>query len=461
MADFDFELPSFSLGLDSDDDSEPKPAAPSDPLSARADSVSTAANLPTIVEDDEDGFESPVRVFDQPPALKRLRRGLTPQLESDAKTAGREDGTRYDVDDEIEEFSSDEDLPKGNLPPNSICGSSKASLRGHKVRTSESGSHWKSVKGKEVSSALASANIETKGGNVRFPKLTQSPLRRFQLIDSDSDDDYPSVIEGSGREVPVSGLGTEKASAENCPNDDLWKGFYSEEKFHIPTPAFDEVCNEYFLNIRNKSQADNGLRKDPNIERNLDGTGPPSHIYFFHNDSRIQKLVRDRLPYFFPLGAGNNLEHNRQNASVIDYMAQFGHDENSRQANRQQPVGEKSSSRRKNNTKKFQVEGASQDCNNWVSPKSSARPPKNTGNRRVQAVSDSDGVNAGAGAGAGQWYTNSSGRKVYVSKNGQELSGRTAYRQYRKESGMGFKRSKKKSAAKKKSGSQKKAASKK
>ncbi|MCI15437.1 hypothetical protein A2U01_0036575 [Trifolium medium] len=38
---------------------------------------------------------------------------------------------------------------------------------------------------------------------------------------------------------------------------------------------------------------------------------------------------------------------------------------------------------------------------------------------------------------------------VYVSKNGQELTGRNAYRHYRKESGSGFKKSKKKTSAKK------------
>ncbi|KAK1581051.1 hypothetical protein Q3G72_002617 [Acer saccharum] len=77
----------------------------------------------------------------------------------------------------------------------------------------------------------------------------------------------------------------------------------------------------------------------------------------------------------------------------------------------------------------------------WVDPKSSATIPKDAGKRRVHAS---------GGQSAGHWYTSPEGRKVYFSKNGQELTGQIAYRQYRKENGAGFRKSKKKTNSRKK-----------
>ncbi|KAL0362822.1 UNVERIFIED_CONTAM: hypothetical protein Scaly_1237400 [Sesamum calycinum] len=444
MADYDFEPPSFSLGLDFDLHSEPHPTPPPDSLLRPAKRRPTAVNLRTIVEDSEDDFESPVRVSDShvsdpPPALKRIRRGPTSQSRKMDS-----EGAPCNVDDEIEDFSSEEDWPRGNRPTNSVCSSSKPSLRGQGVVSFGSGSQWRSRKGKEISSASASANMETKGNNVIFPKLTVSPLRRFQLIDSDSDD--PSMIEDTSKEmrratlslnkqsdsskyVALSNRETKESSVGKCQNDDLWKDFCSEKNSHILTPAFDEVCEEYFKNVKNKSKSEVDC-KVSNNDRTLDvGPLPPAHSYFFHKDLRIQKLVRDRLPYFFPLGAGSNQDYKQQNVSVIDYMGQFGHENNSRQTNKSQNV-EKSSTRSKKNVKKSQVDNASQDSENWVNPKNCVGLPKNAGNRRVHAVSKS----------AGHWYTGSDGHK---------------------ESGMGLKRSKKKTAAKKTTAAKKRSAPKK
>ncbi|KAK4439800.1 hypothetical protein Salat_0314900 [Sesamum alatum] len=471
MADYDFEPPSFSLGLDFDLHSEPHPAPPPDPLLRPAKRHSTAVNLRTILEDGDDDFGSPVRVSDSsvsdpPPALKRLRRGPTAQPTSQSRKTDSE-GAPCNVDDEIEEFSSEEDWPGGNRPTNSVCSSSKPSLRGQGVVSSDTGSLWRSRKGKEISSASASANMETKGNNVIFPKLTVSPLRRFQLIDSDSDSDDPCMIKDTSKEMRAATLSlnqqsdsskhaalsnreTKTASVGKFQNDDLWKDFCAEKSSHIPTPAFDEVCEEYFKNVKNKSKAEVDC-KVSNNERAMDvGSLPPAHSYFFHKDSRIQKLVRDRLPYFFPLGAGSNQEYKQQNVSVIDYMGQFGLDQNSRQTGKSQNV-EKSSSRSKKNVKRSQVDNVSQDSENWVNPKNCVGRAKNAGNRRVQAVSKS----------AGHWYTGSDGQRVYVDKNGKEFTGRIAYVHYKKESGMGFKNSKKKNAAKKKTAAKKKSAPKK
>lgn len=462
MADYDFEPPSFSLGLDFDLESEPQTTPPPEPIPQPAKRPSTAPSLRTIQEDDDDDFEFVVRVSDPPRALKRLRLGPPIRPTSEVEFEDR----RCNVDDEIEDFSSDEDCPRaGSLHSNSVCSSSKLSLHGQKVVTSESGIRWNSRKRKEVPSTSTPINVETRSSNVIFPKLTVSPLRRFQLIDSDSDSDDPSTIEDTHKEIPsvilspgdkktdyckqaVGNQGT-KTSVGKHKIQDFWKDFCPEKSSRIPTPAFDEFCEEYFTGSKNKSMPKIDS-KDTGSGRKMDESShPPAHCYYFHNDSRIQKLVRERLPHFFPLDVGNNQEYKQQNASVIDYMGQFGAEQTSRQTSRSQNV-EKSSTKSKKNTKKSQVDSISEQSGEWLTPKSCAGNQKNAGSRRVQAVS----------GGSGHWYTGQDGRRVYVTKNGQELSGQTAYRHYKKESGSGLRNSKKKTAAKKKTASKKSASKK-
>lgn len=462
MEDYDFDPPSFSLGIDLDLQSESQTAPPPDPVPHPAKRPSTASNLRTIEEDDDDDFASPVRVSAPPRVLKRLRLGpkaqSPPPPPPECPKVEHVD-RRCNVDDEIEGFSSDEDCPRGgSLPSNSVCSSSKPSLHGKKVVTSESGIRFNTRKGNEVPSASASINVETRGSNVIFPKLTVSPLRRFQLIDSDSDD--PSTMEDKREEMP-SAISSEDIKSDYCKQavignhgiktsvgthqiKDLWKNFCPEKSNRIPTPAFDEFCEEYFTGLKDTSMPKLG-HKDTGCGRKTDETSvPPAHCYFFHNDSRIQKLVRERLPHFFPLEVGNNQEYKQQNVSVIDYMGQFGGDQNPGQTSRRKNV-EKSSTRSKKNTKNSQVDSISEESGQWVTPKSSAGLQKNAGSRRVQAVS----------GGSGHWYTGQDGRRVYVTKSGQELSGQIAYRHYKKESGKGVRNSKKKTTAKKKTASKK------
>ncbi|CAI9787820.1 unnamed protein product [Fraxinus pennsylvanica] len=79
-----------------------------------------------------------------------------------------------------------------DLWKNSVCSSSKFLFRRPGILKSHFSSEQKSKK-KEGSNASASVNVETGANKLIFPKLTVSPLRRFQLIDSDSDD--PSAID--------------------------------------------------------------------------------------------------------------------------------------------------------------------------------------------------------------------------------------------------------------------------
>ncbi|KAK2454825.1 hypothetical protein QL285_002347 [Trifolium repens] len=347
-----------------------------------------------------------------------------------------------------------------------------------------------------------------------FPKLAASPLRRFQLLDSD--DDYlfsedvsgvnkvgPSLSTGvmCSRSTPLTSLEEDRKTqfGENR-NQDLWNDLSPVKNFSIRTPAFNEVFEEYFHSAKNtevpRSRIDIsenhnetycgvnfGCRQDEQIWEAA-GPLPPAHRYYFHEDPRIQQLVRSRLCNFTPLGVnGVNLQ---QSVSHIDYMGQFDNGGASRTSGVQKgrvngstsrrsksmnlnveetfnasegwvdpkiisPFNSGTSSRKKatrrNNTKSGVLKSKNQQCKlnpsnvsgNWVEPKSCTSMPKDAGRRRVQARSQS----------VGHWYTGSDGRKVYVSKNGQELTGRNAYRHYRKESGAGLKKSKKKTSAKK------------
>lgn len=105
MADFELEPPSFSLGLDLDIESEPPPNS----------STTQPTEQPPIEINEDEDFESPVRVSNHPPrVIERLRNGPTVQPKSDGPN-GEADYERgkYDVYDDIEGFSSKEDCPRG------------------------------------------------------------------------------------------------------------------------------------------------------------------------------------------------------------------------------------------------------------------------------------------------------------------------------------------------------------
>ncbi|XP_059443651.1 uncharacterized protein LOC132175656 isoform X2 [Corylus avellana] len=398
----------------------------------------------------------------------------------------------------------------------SMCSSSKIPLHGCGVLATQSTTQRKR---KQFSDNPASVNLETSGNLSTLPKLTISPLRKFQLIDSDSDDS--SSHDNVSREAHKAGPSSterqsnpdhsatvseqkRKASLDVNKNEDLWKDFCPMKNFRIQTPALDEVCEEYFLSLKKsvtlKSRSDVCVNANEVYQENTtssrkdgqvwvtDDPVPPAHHYFFHDDPRVQKLVRDRLPNFSPLGVTKSRGNQQPNASVIDYMRQFNHEEASKQRTCKSNV-EKSSTRGRNKSKisnaeevllpsggwmdpkivssfskgepsrqkaarKINVANRSTKGRNrskksnaeevlhapesWVNPKSSASTPKDAGQRRVHANGES----------AGHWYTTPEGRKAYVTKDGKELTGRTAYRHYRKESGAGFKKSKKKTSAK-------------
>ncbi|KAH0744401.1 hypothetical protein KY290_032394 [Solanum tuberosum] len=122
------------------------------------------------------------------------------------------------------------------------------SLKGQRVLSSQSVSRCTGRK-KEASNVSSShQSKETNPSNLVFPELTISPLRKFQLIDSDSDE--PSKSEFVERESdhvdsPLSGnrqhsdadLSCQRKtgpSAGTLKTKDLWEDFCS-----VLTPNFD------------------------------------------------------------------------------------------------------------------------------------------------------------------------------------------------------------------------------
>ncbi|KAK0599970.1 hypothetical protein LWI29_010309 [Acer saccharum] len=147
---------------------------------------------------------------------------------------------------------------------------------------------------------------------------------------------------------------------------------------------------------------------------------------------RIRRNAGEEL-YLLELNPRESKERGnlQPSASDIDYMSQFSNGGASNQKGTQKVNNNRSTTRGRN----------SRASGGWVDPKSSATIPKDAGKRRVHAS---------GGQSAGHWYTSPEGRKVYMSKNGQELTGQIAYRQYRKENGAGFRKSKKKTNSRKK-----------
>ncbi|GAB4825452.1 hypothetical protein Ancab_008325 [Ancistrocladus abbreviatus] len=451
------EAPSFSLGLDLDLDSEPQHLDPNSSTRDTSPAPEDPVGFELLVSDsDLDAAANPS------PTFRRLRRGMSAKPKS--ITEQRQDSP-LNVDDDIEEFSSQDSGRSDEhqaVQQQSVCGSSKVSLHECGVLARQAATDTVGGKGKETSSN-PSNKIQDKHA---FSELIVSPVRRFQLLDSDSDD--PSECVDIDRDPSRSHFSKQMESRHGCSASscekksessthvlqrvDQWKDFCPERTFLVPTPALDEFCEEYFRAVKDTNSAPYSLH-GPSAKREGINEGnkkvkhmdagcalPPAHRYFFHDNLRIQRLVHSRFPHFWPLAAMGGRGYEQQDASVIDYMGQFGQSNSPKQQHGVKLNDKKTSRRTRKDHKNSNVEEMSLSSGNWVDPRQQASIPKDAGKRRVHANGQS----------SGHWYTAENGRKVYITRNGQELTGQMAYRQYRKESGAGSRKSKKKSNSKKK-----------
>ncbi|CAA0383097.1 unnamed protein product [Arabidopsis thaliana] len=451
------EPPSFSLGFDLDAASDLQSEIHQNPSSTGDQLIGDGDNEPelglTVSDSDrelEPDFTSPV--------LKRLRRGINPNKCSvkDDRSVAVEDR-----DDDIEEFSSPEDFPT-DAPAStrshfSSC-SSRVPLHGSGVLSNQPSISRGKRKQSDVQASAASGISSVAS---LFQMSSRSPLRRFQLLDSDSEDDHPSTSRDlSGATKKHDSFSKNQPSIASKPKrkepgsipciKDLWKDF-SPASSKIQTPAFDDVCQDYFISIKTTSTAQkqsSAVASSSNSgNHNLTGfqqtelfhdfshPSPPSHRFFLHSDPRIRNLARQRLPNFFPLGIVNDRESQRE-VFLVDYMNQFG----SKGSSKAGDSSSKSCRRGKTKSKVSKSQESAHNSEGWLNPKTRAAAPKDAGKRRVSADSGS----------AGHWFRSPEGRKVYISKSGQEFSGQSAYRCYKKENGVGFKKSRKKRQPKKK-----------
>ncbi|KAH9610517.1 hypothetical protein KSS87_000989, partial [Heliosperma pusillum] len=297
-------------------------------------------------------------------------------------------------------------------------------------------------------------SVASNKGKSVIPDFRSSPLRRFQLLDSDSDFDDPSevpVVKGNASGVESSKTNMQKelkhgSSKISCPEridrsastsqkQDLWKDFRIDNNVSVPTPVFDELLEEYCNGGKqNKAVSgshefgSNGMASSMNNAgefmetETLETDGFPCHRYFSHNDNRIQRLVRNRLPYFCPLGVSSDLGNRPYNGPSIDYRSQFGNEDGANQTAGRNPNIGKSSKRATKKNKKARTEEGSQAAGSWIDPNHTSSTPTDAGRRRVRADGQSPG----------KWITGDNGKKVYVTKTGKELHGQLAYRHYKK-----------------------------
>ncbi|KAG7577998.1 hypothetical protein ISN45_Aa03g022230 [Arabidopsis thaliana x Arabidopsis arenosa] len=409
------EPPSFSLGFDLDAASDPhqNPSSTGDQLIGDGDNEPEAGL--TVSDSDrelEPDFRSPV--------LKRLRRGINPN-----KCSWKDDrGVAIeDRDDDIEEFSSPEDFhtdaPASTRSHFSSC-SSRVPLHGSGVLSNQPSISRGKRKQSDVPASAASGISSVAS---LFQRSSRSPLRRFQPLDSDSEDDHPSTSrdlsrvtkkhDSSSKDQPSIASKPKRKEPGSMPCiKDLWKDF-SPAISKIRTPALDDVCQDYFSSIKTTSTAQkqsSAVASSSNSgNHNLTGfqqTGqfldfshpsPPSHRFFLHSDPRILNLARQRLPNFLPLGIVNDRESQRE-VFLVDYMNQFG----SKGSSKSGDSSSKSCRRGQTKSKVSKGQESAHTSEGWLNPKTRAAAPKDAGKRRVSANSGS----------AGHWFTSPEGRKV-------------------------------------------------
>ncbi|KAF8649684.1 hypothetical protein HU200_064225 [Digitaria exilis] len=396
-----------------------KGPAPPNPPQARRCEAPDAPSFSLDISDDDDEFLAGDQHQPRPPPGPR-----TPSALSFEDGALGAIGTGS-LEDEIEDWTTDEDRPVRDVPASvGSCSTSrnpKFSLLNRGVLTTQSTTKTKAPRFSETSNFSASKSLEESCTKKLLPKITISPMRKIHLLDSDSDADDDQNKNKAKK--PVSPIKRRQESMHKYmqemptlqqnskPQGSTTVQSEAMMNDNWATPALDEFCNEYYKSTKD---AGSSQQKESNsfscskgfqskypigdmeghfqqqntsseavLDNDLDDCPPAMH-YFFHHDPRVHDLVRDRLQYFFPVGVGA--------------------------AN-----------------------------NDWVTPNSRISVSTDVGKRRIRA--------SGSQSGPGHWFTSDSGKKVYVSKNGQELTGRDAYRQYQKESGRGYGRYKKKGSS--------------
>eukprot|EP01018_Ginkgo_biloba_P010822 Gb_36657 [translate_table: standard] len=494
--DFDTQRPSFSLGLD-DEDEIPTSYSPSNlqskPLSESNQiqelnpkrqgfplQESNSAPVGCRDQDYKDlqcGDEEPL------PRLKRLRRG-PPANEDDAHVSTLPSTTvnghhaspqRFELDripidcDDIEDFSSEDDFLRGDnetLRNSSVRPSSSTKLslygrRGVITTPSQKPNSAPPLPGIKSLTKLEGSSIRKPVSGEKIGLVRINRRLRDNLSEEEEDEDIVAAKstvtwDGGSTKAKKDSCGkpvfrNEKIVGEKLLFQDSWKNFTANQGTSLPSPAFDEFCDEYFRDPKESNDFVCNEKPAPV----LDSSVPLAYQYFDNDDARIQRLLRQRLPNFLPINVIMRGEDQVAERVQIDYLGQFGGGQGTTPAssrscglvNSQRGVEnltkKKLTSKRTGKRKKGAQDNSG--TSNWVNPRSqnSQSIPRDAGKRRVCAE----------GSSTGSWFTDHTGKKVYISKDGREMTGRAAYLQHKKENGIRFRKTNKKfrkRAAKKK-----------
>ncbi|XP_068638708.1 uncharacterized protein [Aristolochia californica] len=275
------------------------------------------------------------------PALKRPKQGPATQLPA---AVSQESVQQPNVDDEMEDFSSKLDHIRGKPgcgQTSSACSSSKFTLPGHWILINQSTSKSNAHKSFPASNASNTGSLDSSGIKGIFPNLTISPLRKIQFLDSDD----PSMNNSDASDVRNVGAPSEDIvrtystydqesiiESNICARSDL----VQTKRIHSATPAVDQFCEEYFTSMKGKGKdqrkkidvdagSSNSLVSvycmtagcfqskevldNRNYHWNLPNPAPPAYRYFNHGDPRVRKLIHNRIPNFSPVGVVNNREN--------------------------------------------------------------------------------------------------------------------------------------------------------
>lgn len=150
-----------------------------------------------------------------------------------------------------------------------------------------------------------------------------------------------------------------------------------------------------------------------------------SQVEYKTNDSRLNALLRQRFPHFVPVNALSDGEQTSSERVYIDYVNQFAAGGNASAPSESTILRKDSKWTRaatRTTTKRTQAARKKRktvvvDNDGWVQP---SRPPVFT-------------QRTGGQSGTGRWVTEKSGKRIYITRDGTKLSGKSAYKQHCKE----------------------------
>lgn len=217
--------------------------------------VSTGSGITSVAPLFQSSNTSPLRRFqllesdseDDHPS-KRSRDSCRVTETNDSSSKRKEPGSLPCTGDLLKDF-----------PPVGVTKTQTPAQRRFQLLDSDSEDDHPSTRSRDLSGVTNTSDPSSKRkepGNMP----TRSPLRRLQLLDSDSEDDCPSTRRDLSRVTKTNNSCSKvQPSVANKPKRkeprDLWKDFSPAAVSKIQTPALDDVCQDYFSSIKKSTSS--------------------------------------------------------------------------------------------------------------------------------------------------------------------------------------------------------------